>query len=333
MMRVYAPIGGLMSNSVTIRVPARLHLGFLDLNGDFGRRFGSVGLPLSEPETVVTLSRAGEIRVEGDESERAGAYLSTLSRHLGIRSQHRLVVEQSIPRHAGLGSGTQIALAVSAALRTLHGLPLDIGSDATLLDRGGRSGIGIASFEGGGIIVDAGKNASDAPPPVVARLPFPEEWRVILILDHAGHGLHGEAEVAAFRTLPPFPASSSGEICRRVLMGLMPAVVERDLETFGAAVTAIQMLVGTHFAPAQGGVFTSKRVETVAHGLVEAGAVGIGQSSWGPTGFAFAPSQDAAIAYVDAVRHVIEDGIEIRIVKGRNSGAGISSTQLDLVGS
>ncbi|MBN9244365.1 MAG: GHMP kinase [Mesorhizobium sp.] len=322
-----------MSNSVTIRVPARLHLGFLDLNGDIGRRFGSVGLPLSEPETVVTLSRSGETHVAGDESERAGAHLNTLCRHLGIRNQHRLVVEQAIPRHAGLGSGTQIALAVSAALRTLHGLPLDSRGDAILLDRGGRSGIGIASFEDGGVIVDAGRSTGGAPPPVVARLPFPDEWRVMLILDHAGHGLHGEAEVAAFRALPPFPAAGSGEICRRVLMGLLPAVAERDLATFGAAVTAIQMLVGTHFAPAQGGVFTSRRVERAAHGLVEAGAVGIGQSSWGPTGFAFAPSQEAATAYAEAVRPSAGDGIEIRIVKGRNGGAGIGSTELDLVGS
>lgn len=322
-----------MSNSVTIRVPARLHLGFLDLNGDTGRRFGSVGLPLSEPETIVTLSRSSETIVEGAESRRAGEHLSTLCSHLGIRGQHRLVVEQSIPSHAGLGSGTQIALAVAATLRTLHNLPLDIGSDATLLDRGGRSGIGIASFESGGVIVDAGKDDSGRPPPVVARLPFPEQWRVILILDHGGHGLHGDAEIAAFRSLPPFPASGSGEICRRVLMGIMPALVEHDLQAFGAAVTAIQMLIGTHFAPAQGGVFTSKRVESVAHALNEAGAVGIGQSSWGPTGFAFAPSQDAAVSFVSAVQQTVEDGIEIRIVKGRNSGAKISSTRLDLVGS
>lgn len=322
-----------MSNSVTIRVPARLHLGFLDLNGDTGRRFGSVGLPLSEPETVVTLSRSSETIVEGTESRRAGEHLSTLCSHLGIRGQHGLVVEQSIPSHAGLGSGTQIALAVASALRTLHNLPLDIGGDATLLERGGRSGIGIASFERGGVIVDAGKDDSGRPPPVVARLPFPEEWRVIMILDHGGHGLHGDAEIAAFRSLPPFPASGSGEICRRVLMGVMPALIEHDLPAFGAAVAAIQMLIGTHFAPAQGGVFTSKRVERVAHGLNEAGAVGIGQSSWGPTGFAFAPSQDAAVSYVSAVQQTVEDGIEIRIVKGRNSGAKISSTKLDLVGS
>jgi beta-RFAP synthase len=322
-----------MSNTVTIRVPARLHLGFLDPNGDAGRRFGSIGLPLSEPETVVTLSRAGETAVEGPQRERAASHLATLGRHLGIRGRHRLVIEEAIPSHAGLGSGTQIALAVSAALRTLHRLPLDIGGDAALLARGARSGSGIASLDSGGLIVVAGKAEGGAPPPVVARLPFPEEWRVILILDHGGHGLHGQAEVEAFSSLPPFPAAGSGEICRRVLMGVMPALVERDLGAFGAAIAAIQVLVGTHFAPAQGGVFTSRRVEAVARGLAAAGAVGIGQSSWGPTGFAFAPSQEAAERFVEAVRDLAGDGIELRIVRGRNCGARISSTQLDLVGS
>jgi beta-RFAP synthase len=322
-----------MSNCVTVRVPARLHLGFLDLNGGAGRRFGSIGLPLSEPETVLTLSRAGTSSVEGAESERAARHLAALCGHLGIRAQHRLVIEDTIPSHAGLGSGTQIALAVSAALRTLHRLPLDAQGDATLLARGARSGIGIASFDDGGIIVDAGKADPDAPPPVVARLPFPEDWRVLLILDQTGHGLHGEDEIAAFRNLPPFPASDAGEICRRVLMGVMPALVERDLASFGAAITAIQTLIGTHFAPAQGGVFTSKRVETLAHRLAGNGAVGIGQSSWGPTGFAFAPSQQAAEKMTDAVRHSIEDGIEVRIVRGRNGGAKITSTTLNLVGS
>jgi beta-ribofuranosylaminobenzene 5'-phosphate synthase len=322
-----------MSNSVTIRVPARLHLGFLDLNGDVGRRFGSVGLPLSEPETVVTLSRTAETSVEGSEAARAEQHLSALCRHIGIKSHHRLMVEQAIPSHAGLGSGTQIALAVAAALRTLHGQPLDVAGDAILLARGARSGIGIASFENGGVIVDAGKNSSGRPPPVVARLPFPDEWRVLLILDEAVEGLHGQDELQAFRALPQFPAAGAGEICRQVLMGLMPALVERDLPVFGAAVTTIQTLIGTHFAPAQGGVFTSRRVEALARRLVDAGAVGIGQSSWGPTGFAFAPSEDEARRLVDSVKDATGAGIEIRIVRGRNSGAKISQTKLDLVGS
>jgi beta-RFAP synthase len=321
-----------MSNSVTIKVPARLHLGFLDLSGDAARRFGSLGLPLSEPEMVATISRAGETVVEGEASERAAEHLDTLSRHLGIHARHRLVIGQSIPRHAGLGSGTQIAIAVASALRTLHGLPLDIANDAILLGRGERSGIGIASFHEGGLIIDAGKDDSGKQPPVIARLPFPDDWRVLLILDTAKDGLHGADEIEAFRALPPFPTSSAGEICRQVLMGVMPALVEQDLPAFGAAISQIQALIGAYFAPAQGGIFTSKRVEDAANRLAQAGAVGIGQSSWGPTGFAVAPSAEAARNMVRAAE-IGDDGLEIRIVRGRNTGAELSSSELDLVGS
>ena len=322
-----------MSNSVTIKVPARLHLGFLDLSGESARRFGSLGLPLSEPEMVATLSRAGETVVEGDKDGRAAEHLAALSRHLGIRARHRLAIERAIPRHAGLGSGTQIAIAVAAALRTLHQLPLDVGNDAILLGRGERSGIGIASFENGGLIVDAGKDNGATQPPVVARIPFPEDWRVILVMESGQAGIHGEQEVKAFRALPPFPAASAGEICRHVLMGAMPALVERDLPAFGEAIARIQTIIGSYFAPAQGGIFTSKRVEAVIQRLAEAGAVGMGQSSWGPTGFVFAPSQDAAAEFVRAAAPTIKDGMQVRIVRGRNSGADIISSGLDLVGS
>ena len=117
-------------------------------------------------------------------------------------------------------------------------------------------------------------------------------------------------------------------------MGVMPALIERDLAAFGAAVTAIQMLVGTHFAPAQGGVFTSRRVEPWSVSLAEAGAVGIGQSSWGPTGFAFAPSEECRPR--DGCGRQGDgrgQGSDLKIVQGRNSGAKISPTGLDLVGS
>ncbi|MGE0280550.1 MAG: beta-ribofuranosylaminobenzene 5'-phosphate synthase family protein [Rhizobiaceae bacterium] len=317
-----------MSSSVVIRLPARLHLGFLDPSGSDARRFGSIGLPLSEPETVITLRRAPETVVEGPEAERAARHLATMKETLGLRGHHRLTIEHAIPAHAGLGSGTQIALAVAAALRTLHGRSLDIGNDAMRLSRGRRSGIGIASFDSGGIIIDAGQDGSGAPPPVVARMPFPDEWRVILVLDQTTEGLHGEDEMAAFRKLPPFPRTSVGEICRLALMGVMPALVSRDFASFGAAIASIQRLVGEHFAPAQGGVFTSRRVADVIAQLAAAGAAGIGQSSWGPTGFAFAPSEQAAQKFVASVA---PNGTELHIVRGRNDGAAIAVTGLDLV--
>jgi len=319
-----------MSSSVVVRVPARLHLGFLDPSGDSERRFGSIGLPLSEPETVLSLARSPQTIVEGPEGERASRHLAMLCDMLDVRGHHRLTVEQAIPAHAGLGSGTQIALAVAAALRTLHGLPLDIEGDAVRMARGRRSGVGIASFGGGGVIVDAGKDDSAAPPPVVARLPFPEDWRVILVFDTAGDGLHGDAEIEAFRALPSFPRDRVGENCRLVLMGAMPALMQRDFAAFGAAITAIQQNVGAHFAPAQGGVFTSRRVERVIGRLSEAGAMGWGQSSWGPTGFIFAPSEEVARRCVEAVGDD-GDGTELRIVRGRNGGAEIETHDLGLV--
>ncbi|PRD41476.1 GHMP kinase [Phyllobacterium phragmitis] len=323
-----------MSDSVSIKVPARLHLGFLDMpkeNGprQDGGRFGSIGLPLEGIATELTISRSRETSVEGDERARVAQHLARLCAHLGIRTQHRIVVHRTIPRHAGLGSGTQIALAVAAALRTLHRLPLDSRNDAILLGRGARSGIGIAAFEKGGLIVDAGRFRQNQSPTVITHIPFPRDWRIILVLDETTQGIHGEAEIEAFRTLPSFPDASSAAICRQVLMGVMPALIEQDFPAFGRAVGAVQTEIGAYFSPAQGGAFTSKAVEAVLADLKSAGAVGIGQSSWGPTGFAFAPSQSEAERIVKAAGE--PEQVSIRIVSGRNEGAEIIRSALDLV--
>lgn len=314
-----------MSDSVTIQVPARLHLGFLDMPGKTSSRFGSIGLPLEDISTTLTIAKARETSVDGEERARILDHLDKLRPNLGIDSHHRVVVHRTIPGHAGLGSGTQLALAVSAALRTLHGLPFAIREDATFLGRGIRSGIGIAAFERGGLIFDAGKGQDDQAPTVISRIPFPEDWRVILVFDSRTQGIHGEAEIAAFRSLPAFPVPSSSAICRLSLMGLMPSVIEGDIGTFGMAVAAIQREIGVYFAPAQGGLFASKAVETTLKQLADSGAVGTGQSSWGPTGFAFAVSQAAAERIVrDAA--ISQPGITIRIVAGRNEGARITQT-------
>ncbi|MGH6858957.1 MAG: beta-ribofuranosylaminobenzene 5'-phosphate synthase family protein [Phyllobacterium sp.] len=318
-----------MSESVTIKVPARLHLGFLDIPRSRQDRFGSLGLPIEDIATVLTISRAGETQVNGSESARIEEHLAKLGGHLGISARHRVLVERTIPRHIGLGSGTQLALALAAALRTLHGLPLHTDHDAALLGRGSRSGIGIAAFEQGGMIVDAGKGFGNAAPTIVSRIPFPEAWRIILVFDVANQGIHGKAEVEAFRRLPPFPAATSATICRHVLMSILPALVERDLNSFGRAVEAVQTEIGSYFAPAQGGVFSSKLVETTLRKLAEAGAVGIGQSSWGPTGFAFAASHREATAIVDRIEGR-SPGTAIQIVAGRNAGAEITHTALNL---
>ena len=159
------------SDVVNVLAPARLHLGFLDMNGSLGRMFGGIGMAVSAPATRLTLTRASTTTVEGPDRTRARWHLEAIRSHLSISYEHHhLVIHEVIPSHSGLGSGTQIALAVAAAVRTLEGLPLDPEGDAEFLGRGSRSGVGAGFFLNGGVLVDGGKGktrgaaAGDRPP-------------------------------------------------------------------------------------------------------------------------------------------------------------------------
>jgi predicted sugar kinase len=87
----------------------------------------------------------------------------------------------------------------------------------------------------------------------------------------------------------------------------------------------INARVGDHFAPAQGGRYASPRVAAVLTWLASAGFRGIGQSSWGPTGFVLTASSDTARALRDdlARRFGDDTALSFRICTGRNRGADI----------
>ena len=309
---------------VQVTAAARLHLGFLDLAGDLGRQFGSIGLAIDAFETRIELREAPSFEVSGEERERGARLARRIAESLGLDTGKKLVISNAIPPHAGLGSGTQLALAIATAFRRLARLPLDAREDARLLDRGARSGVGVALFERGGLAVDAGRGSNTEIPPVVAWVNFPRDWRILLILDPRVEGAHGAAETRAFARLPPFPADAASEICRRTLMQVLPGAAEVDLEAFGEGVARIQEIVGDHFAPAQGGGrFTSEPVGRVAARLKALGAHGIGQSSWGPTGFAFASDPDHAEFLARRARAECERGVEIKICSARHHGAEI----------
>jgi beta-ribofuranosylaminobenzene 5'-phosphate synthase len=310
---------------VLVEAPCRLHFGFMDLSETADRCYGGLGLTLEGLATRLRAEPAGDLSASGPQSERALAGLRLLAQQLSLPGGVRLTVETAIPEHVGLGSGTQLALAVGAAVSRLYDLDLPPREIARLLDRGARSGIGVGAFEQGGFIVDGGRRG-EAPPPVVSRVPFPEAWRVILIFDREARGLHGPAEVEAFRRLPPFPEEAAGRLCRLVLLKALPALLEADVASFGAAVSELQRVVGDHFAPAQGGRFASARVAQVLAWLEAQGAAGIGQSSWGPTGFALAGSEAEALALMRALEARWGEGgsLGFRLCRARNQGATLS---------
>jgi beta-ribofuranosylaminobenzene 5'-phosphate synthase len=321
-----------MPISVSVVAAARLHLGFLDMNGALGRKFGGLGLSIDAPATRLTLRPAEAMAATGPDAERALALLEKATAALAPGKRYRLAIDRAIPPHSGLGSGTQLALAIAAALRRIEDLPQNVEADAALLQRGARSGLGAGLFTRGGLVVDGGRGADTTTPPVVSRLAFPEGWRILLVSDPAAIGLHGAEERKAFAELPPFSAEDAGKLCRLVLMQALPAAAEADFAAFGAAVTAIQAIVGDYFAPAQGGRrFTSAAVEALLVRLAECGATGVGQTSWGPTGFAFAPNEAEARRLEALARGAAEaSGLSLAIVAGSDRGARIDAVYADI---
>jgi beta-RFAP synthase len=311
---------------VSVTTTARLHLGFLDMHGGLGRRFGSLGLSLQEPSTRLTLERASSLEVMGEEAPRIEKLLGILAQEFGWHEPVRVRVEATIPAHAGLGSGTQLALALGMARGALAPNPITLRQLANTLDRGNRSGIGIGAFQEGGFLLDGGRGPGDTLPPIISRLPFPETWAVMLLMDPQHVGIHGEAEKAAFAALPEFPQALAQRLCHLTLMQALPAVIEANLPALGAAIGEIQERVGDHFAPAQGGRYTSPLVAQALQFLATNGVTCLGQSSWGPTGFAVVESASRAQDLVLALRQSLPENstLKMLVTHGRNAGAEIS---------
>jgi beta-RFAP synthase len=301
-------------------------MGFIDLGGALGRRFGSIGVGVNEIATRLSLHPSDRLEVEGPGAARALKAARAVCAHLRIPCAAAITIHEAIPEHVGLGSGTQMALAVAVGMARLHGVELSARDAAQAIERGARSGIGIAVFEQGGLILDGGRGPHTVTPPVIARLAMPQSWRLLLIFDRRGQGLHGKPEMAAFEALPAFPEALAARLCHRLLMQALPALAEGDIANFGAVVTELQQAVGDHFAPAQGGRFTSPEVGVALDWLGAQGAVGLGQSSWGPTGFCLLDSAELA-AQLQASAAKRFQGLDFVLASARNCGAEVRSAE------
>jgi beta-ribofuranosylaminobenzene 5'-phosphate synthase len=313
------------TEAIEVYAPARLHFGFLDLNGGLGRRFGSIGLTIEGIGTRLSLA-PGEPAHEAP-PERAARALAAVAPLLGATGPFRLAVHETTPEHVGLGSGTQLNLAIAAAVAALSGRRASARALAPLVERGARSGIGIGAFDLGGFLVDAGKGEGGPPAPIVARLDFPATWRLVLIFDRERRGLSGARETAAFASLAPFPPELAARLCHVTLMRLLPGVAEADFAAVADSIGEIQAQVGDYFAPAQGGRFGSPRVAAVLEWLYAAGHSGIGQSSWGPTGFVLVASPDEARGLCRELEKRFERSLAFRVCAGRNRGAQIGTVR------
>jgi beta-RFAP synthase len=296
--------------------------------------------------TEVEFSAALVDRVTADTPEgeaqidRALAHLGALQRLSGCGESVHVRLINALPAHAGFGSGTQLALAIGRGFARWHGLDVDTPTLAHWLGRGLRSGIGIHGFDQGGLLVDGGPGADGRPAPLLARVALPPAWRIVVVQDSRERGLAGGDEKAAIAALAPMARVQAAEICHEVLMRVLAGAAGDDFEAFAAGVTQVQRLLGEHYAPVQRGrPYTSAAVGRLMRWVVAAErsaesaarpAAAIGQSSWGPTGFAIVASQAQAEALATGARAagLIEPGMTLNIVAARAHGAEIVDTRV-----
>jgi beta-ribofuranosylaminobenzene 5'-phosphate synthase len=298
----------------------------LDLRGSLGRRFGGIGAGVFEPSLVIEVERATAVEAEGAEANRAAAFARRYLDSQGIRGGARVVIRHAIPEHAGLGSGTQLALAVARAIAELYERPTGAGELASAVGRARRSAIGTWLFEGGGFIVEGGRRENaERIAPLLARLPIPDLWRCVVALPWTTEGVSGESELQAFRELPPPPLREVEHVAHLVLMSLLPALVDGDLKTFGETITTIQQINGSWFAPVQGGTFASEASTGLISKMRDWGAAGVGQSSWGPAVYAITEGDDCAAALASRAREVLDGNGMVYVNQFARTGARVTS--------
>ena len=268
---------------VQVKTPARLHLGLIDMNGDLGRMFGGLGVGIDHPNIIVEAQNAENFSVTGQETELATILAKRFFSAYKVQPKVHINVVQAIPAHIGLGSGTQFSLAIATALASLLDVEATIPELAVAMGRARRTAVGTSIFEGGGFVVDGGKKLNTTKcPPLIYRQPFPSEWRFIVAVPNLREGLSNSEENHAFDRLTKMPAEDAGQICRLIMLKLLPSLAEHDIESFGIALTKIQIITGNHFAQAQGGTYASPAAVECIEFLKKVGTYGVGQSSWGP---------------------------------------------------
>ena len=294
----------------------------LAVAGDGVRRFGGLGVSVSRPAVVLEAQPADELAVEGADAERALTFARRCRDALGLPGGAHLRIVETIPSHVGLGSGTKLALAVAQALTALHGRTADAPALAQAAGRAARSAVGLWTFALGGLVVEGGvREGTERPAPLLMRHAVPHEWRIVLVVPKAEPGLSGVAEEQAFGRLVP-SAERAAAIAQLVLTSVLPALVERDLEEFGAALTRVQQLVGDAFAAVQGGRF-HPRAGALVEALLRGGAAGAGQSSWGPAVYGVVGNAAAGQELARRMDDVVGGEGSVELVAVDNRGARV----------
>ena len=321
-----------MARSIEVLAPSRLHFGMIALKPRRGRRYGGVGAMIQTPGLRLTIREAPGLEAAGPMRGRAlrAARLAWTNDPAcpdpAEEPRCRIEVCQSPPQHVGLGSGTQLAMAVAAGLAAFFDRPApDAAVLARRVGRGQRSAIGLYGFFEGGLLFEGGKTPSEEVSPLVARVALPEAWRFVLVRPRGQRGLSDVAERKAFARLPPVPPERTAALRQLAAEVLLPAAAAGRFDEFSESLYRFGYEAGLSFAAWQGGAFAGPRLTALVQAIRDLGVRGVGQSSWGPTLLALLPSADEAAEFLLRLRQSSwAADLELTVTAPANRGASIA---------
>ncbi len=306
---------------VRVRTGSRLHFGLIWPGESGPRRFGGAGLMVDEPALDVTVERSETFNVQGPLSQRAKL---VASRIMGEPSPQLGIQISKAPReHSGLGTGTQLSMAIAQAISTLRGESHSASELALRAGRGLRSAIGVHGFAQGGFLIDGGRGPRETIAPLLTRIEVPSSWRLVLAAPEGYQGLSGRAEEASFREVERASAQSCAEaLCHLLVLGVAPALMEQDIRAFGEALFEYGRRSGELFKKVQGGAFASPAIASLVGFIRSLGFSGAGQSSWGPTVHAVVASAEEGAYLAGRIRERFGlDSDRVLVSSPNNQGA------------
>jgi beta-RFAP synthase len=317
-----------MPRAVTVTAASRLHAGLYALARGAGRHYGGVGFMVAPPGWRLELQPAAEFRCLGPDADRAARAAEAWRQFYQVPTLPavQLSIAEAVPAHAGLGSGTQLALAVSAGLSAWQGRAIGPPDElARSVGRGKRSAVGTYGFVQGGLIAERGRLADEPFSPLDARLEIPAAWRFLLLFPRPVPAIYGSEEDSRLAALPPTPIATTDALIRQVREDLLPAVAAADFASFAASLHRFNREAGELFAPVQGGPYHGPVVTSLIAACQRLGGAGVGQSSWGPTVFVAQPNEIAAEEFLARLRATIDSTtLTATIAQPCNAGAQIT---------
>ncbi|TWU07939.1 GHMP family kinase ATP-binding protein [Stieleria varia] len=315
---------------VSVCCGARLHFGLLDTAAPFG----GVGVMIDQPATEITVSQAPRFSCDGHQSDRVLAIARRLQHSMRWSDLPccRVTIIEQPSAHSGFGSGTQLSLAVAETLAAFCDVRLPQETLALeIADRGKRSAVGVHGYFHGGLIYeDASSDSTEAPEfgqlnPIHRRIELPESWRVVLMIPRSSAPpMHGQDEQTQFDHLAAGDPQRQARLREMLSTELLPAAHSHDFPAFANAVQRYNHESGLLFVSSQGGPYNGAEVASLVASLTQSGAVGVGQSSWGPGIFAWCDSLDSAQSLCEFVETHWQDQLSnLMIASVRNTARSI----------